>query len=111
MILRLWKQEKSSQTIASTVGVGKSTVSDFLTKYRSGYLLKDKHRSGPKHMSKVVKDWLALNRIQVLKWPAQSLNPIENLWKELVHQVGSRNHSNRTNLSTGRMGKKYHMTS
>ena len=39
-ILRLWKQGKSSQTIALTVGVGKSTVSDFLTKYRSGYSLK-----------------------------------------------------------------------
>jgi transposase len=58
------------------------------------------HDNDPKHTSKVVKDWLASNRIQVLKWPAQSpdLNPIENLWKELGHRVGSRNHSNRVDL-------------
>ena len=50
----------------------------------------------PKHMSKVMKDWLASNRIQVLKWPAQSpdLNPIENLWKELGHRIRNQNHSN-----------------
>ena len=41
-ILRLWKQGKSSQTI---VGVEKSMVNVFLTKYHSGYGLKDKHRS------------------------------------------------------------------
>ena len=46
MILQLWKQGKSLWTIASIVGVGKSTVNDFRTKYRSGYDLKDEHRSG-----------------------------------------------------------------
>ena len=45
-ILWLWMQGKSSWTIASIVGVGKSMVNDFLTKYRSGYGLKDKHGSG-----------------------------------------------------------------
>ena len=36
----------------------------------------------------------------VLQNSAQSpnLNPIENLWKELGHQIGSRNHSNRADL-------------
>jgi hypothetical protein len=30
------------------------------------------HENDPKRRSKVVKDWLESNRIQVLKWPAQS---------------------------------------
>ena len=44
--MRLLEQGKSSRTIASVVGVGKSKVNDFLTKYRSGYGLKDNHPIG-----------------------------------------------------------------
>ena len=40
-ILRLWMQAKGSRTIASIVGVRKSTVNDFPTKYCSGYGLKN----------------------------------------------------------------------
>ena len=45
-IFRLWQQEKISRTVASIVYVGKSTVNDFVTKYRLGYGLQHKHRSG-----------------------------------------------------------------
>ena len=45
-ILQLCKQGKSSQTIALIVGIGISTMNNFLTKYGSGYGLKYEHWSG-----------------------------------------------------------------
>ena len=54
----------------------------------------------PKHTSKLVKNWLESNRINVLEWPAQSpdLNPIENLWRTLKVRVQKRNPTNFTQL-------------
>ena len=45
--------------------------------------------NNPKHTSKQAKKWLSDNNIQVLEWPAQSLdlNLIEHFWHHLKSQL------------------------
>ena len=47
----------------------------------------------PKHTAKTVKEWLQVNKINVLDWPSQrpDLNAIGNLWHEFKTQVKKEN--------------------
>ena len=43
----------------------------------------------PKHTSKLAKSWFQNSKINVMEWPAHSLdlNPIENLWGDIKNAV------------------------
>ncbi len=50
----------------------------------------------PKQTSKITKEWLQDNSVNVLEWPSQSpeLNLIEHLWRDLKMAVHQRSPSN-----------------
>ncbi|KAA8499908.1 Transposable element Tc3 transposase [Porphyridium purpureum] len=54
------------------------------------------------YRAKITMDWLQRNNVEVLDWPALSpdLNPIENVWGHLTHQVygGCKQYSNAKEL-------------
>ena len=54
----------------------------------------------PKHTTKILKEWLQDNSVNVLEWPSQSpdLNPIEHLWRDLKMAVHQRFPSNLMDL-------------
>ena len=52
-VIKFSEEGKSSREIASLLSIGKSTLNDIIVKYRSGYGLKDRPRSGrPRKTSK-----------------------------------------------------------
>ena len=59
------------------------------------------HDNAPIHVAAHTKRWLSAHNIEVLDWPAMSpdLNPIENLWGILVHNVYANGRQFETNES------------
>lgn len=51
------------------------------------------HDNDPQHTSRIVKQWFADTKTNVLDWPAQSpdLNPIENLWADVERGLRTKN--------------------
>ena len=59
------------------------------------------HDGAPCHQARIVKSWLAEQRVDVLSpWPGNSpdLNPIENLWVILKRKVAARNPTSASDL-------------
>lgn len=54
----------------------------------------------PKHTSKLLRDWFATEKINVMKWPSQSpdINPIENLWEIVDNKIRFKNYANKDEL-------------
>ena len=65
------------------MGVGKSTVNDFLTKYRSGYGLKDKHGSGCPQKTTV--------RVDKIKRRKSTADPRKTA-SDIAHELKQENH-------------------
>ena len=45
----------------------------------------------PVHTARIVKKWLLDNIIDLLDWPGQDLNVIENCWTVMKQKVAARN--------------------
>ena len=47
------------------------------------------HDNDPKHTAKITRQWLTINKNDVMQWRSQSpdLNPIVNLWKNLKKTI------------------------
>ena len=58
---------------------------------RSGKQIIFQQDNAPCHTAKRVKEWMQSRNLSVLDWPANSpdLNPIENIWQRLKHNVSS----------------------
>lgn len=54
----------------------------------------------PKHKSRLVKEFLADNEVELLEWPAQSpdMNPIENLWRIIKVKIAEKRPKNKNEL-------------
>lgn len=53
--------------------------------------------------AKLVKTWLAAEKIRVLHWSAQipDLNPIENIWKNVKDRIGQNKYKSSYELWAG----------
>ncbi len=50
------------------------------------------HDNARPHTASITTSWLRRRRIRVLKWPACSLSPIENIWRIIKRKMRQRRH-------------------
>jgi len=66
-----------------------------------GHVWRFQQDNDPKHTSRVASEFLRENMPEVIDWPSNSpdLNPIENLWSIVKHNVEKRIPSNISELN------------
>ena len=79
----LWANRRHNEKRGLTIRIIECKISDFVEEcaYPEEEIIFQQD-GDPKHMAKIVKDWLSAQKFQTMQWPEQSpdFSPIGNLW-------------------------------
>ena len=85
--LRLLGREHGTKLKVGWIGIYTFTLENFLWSTIHNYNMDPsglvfQEKNDPKHMSKIVQEWLASQSFQLFQWSTQSpeLNPIDHFW-------------------------------